>query len=254
MTHDEPDPLPGPSGVRPWRRYRPELDATICARLELGESTLEICRDPEMPARESLRRWGRQYPEFGKRMAEARRKGGRSARGHRKVWCPHVARLILHRMANEGLSLAKARVGVGMPALATVYRWIHEREAFARGYAQACALRADGLFDQVWEIAAAVEPGTAMVARVKIDALKWQAARLAPKRYGLRPEGAATPVPGGVGTGAGAETDAGPAPPLVVIRHFGTCPEEEYDYLAPCQPRGRPTTEAPPGPPEPWEL
>lgn len=249
MSEDQLPPLPGPSGVRPWRRYRPELDATICARLELGESTMEVCRDPEMPSRESLRRWARQFPEFGARMTAARLKGGRTARGHRKLWCPHVGRLILHRMANEGLSLARACVGVGMPCLGTVYRWIHEREDFARGYAQASTLRAHGKFDQIWEIAEAAEPGTAFVARVKIDALKWQCARLAPKRYGPRPE-----WEGGPAGGRGADPADEPPQPRVVIRHFGTCREEEYDYEVPFYPLPRAEAGPEPGPPEPWAL
>jgi hypothetical protein len=40
----------------------------------------------------------------------------------------------------------------------------------------------------VWEEAQAATPETAFLAKVRIGALQWSAARLAPKRYGVRTE------------------------------------------------------------------
>ena len=248
MSHEDLLPLPGPSGVRAWRRYRPALAATIIARAELGESMAEICRDPEMPCRDSVRKWSAEHKKaFGDPLVAARKRGGHLVRGRKRVWCPHIARLILHRMTHEGLSLAKAVVGEGMPCLTTVYRWIHEQEDFARGYAQATALRADGMFEQVWEIAEAAEPATVALARLKIDALKWQAARLAPKRYGAKPEeGGAARV-----ARRPPEDPPGPQEQIIRVRRFAAEPDEpDYQDIV-WNPRP-PPPEA--GPRERWEL
>ena len=254
MSDDLLPPLPGPSGVRAWRRYRPDLGATIIARAELGESMAEICRDPEMPCRDSVRKWSAEHKEtFGDPLIAARKRGGHLVRGRKRVWCPYIARLILYRLAEEGLSLTRAVAGEGMPCLVTVYRWIHEREDFARGYAQACTLRGHAKFEQVWEIAEAAEPGTASVARLKIDALKWQAARLAPKRYGAKVVEEAGPRP----ARRPASEPPGPPPQAIRIRHFdaeegeaGEAGEPDYEDIV-WNPRPPPPEAAPP---ERWEL
>ncbi|MDZ4376524.1 MAG: hypothetical protein U1C74_34505 [Phenylobacterium sp.] len=47
-------------------------------------------------------------------------------------------------------------------------------------------MQAHRRFDQVWEIAESVTPETVAAARVKIAAAAWRAAKLAPKRYGVK--------------------------------------------------------------------
>jgi Bacteriophage Sf6, terminase small subunit-like len=79
----------------------------------------------------------------------------------------------------------------GMPSLSSVMAWCSEDATFARQYAFACEARADALADEILDIAD--DPTTDWTdyenirrARLKIDVLKWIAARMAPKRYGVR--------------------------------------------------------------------
>ena len=220
-------PLPGPSGVRAWRRYRPQLGATIIARTTLGESLSEVCRDPEMPASSTVRAWAKAQPEFGARLRAARIEGGHMVRGRKRVWCPHIARFILHRVA-QGMSITAICAEEGMPCPGTVYRWIHELEEFREAYDRARLLQAQLKFEQAWEEARAIAPGTIAGARLRIETLKWQAARLAPDSYGTRGRGVEGPR-----SRPGEEP-----PPRVYIRNLNPKPGEPEEYEAPCQPLG----------------
>ena len=66
----------------------------------------------------------------------------------------------------------------------TVLYWIESKPEYAEQYARARASAADMFENDIIEAAQAVTPETAAADRVKIDALKWVAARRAPKRYG----------------------------------------------------------------------
>lgn len=177
-----------PAAVRPWRRYREGLGAVICQRVAAGESLSQICRDPGMPCREAVRAWRRERPAFGAALAEALALGRRRADGGGPdTYCPHVAGLICERLA-MGMSLRQAVALDGLPAETTVYGWLRRHEAFREAYGQARVLQAHRRFDQVWEIAESADRDGAYLAKVRIDAARWQASRLAPKRYGVRAE------------------------------------------------------------------
>ena len=87
-----------------------------------------------------------------------------------------------------GQSMAQICRSKAMPAQSTVYRWIAESAEFSERYAHAREMQADMLADEIIEIAESCEPEAAAVAKAKarIDARKWLAARLAPKKYGDR--------------------------------------------------------------------
>ena len=72
----------------------------------------------------------------------------------------------------------------GVPVERTVYRWLEEHESFRQQYARAREAQADGKFEQVWSIASAATPENVQVARLQVDAVRWQAGKLAPKKYG----------------------------------------------------------------------
>lgn len=52
--------------------YSPELIATICERLSLGESLREICLSEEMPDKSTVMRWLSKHEEFRDQYAHAR--------------------------------------------------------------------------------------------------------------------------------------------------------------------------------------
>jgi hypothetical protein len=85
----------------------------------------------------------------------------------------------------EGESLRSITRDEHMPANSTVAVWVQSDPVFASEYAAARLLQADALADEVVDIAdKAHDRDTAAAARVKIDARKWMAGKLAPKRYG----------------------------------------------------------------------
>lgn len=75
-----------------------------------------------------------------------------------------------------------------MPSETTVRRWLAGEddwnEAFRRQYARAREDQADFKFDEAWDIASAATPENVAVARLQVDVVKWQAGKLAPKKYG----------------------------------------------------------------------
>jgi hypothetical protein len=84
----------------------------------------------------------------------------------------------------DGAILADICRDADMPDRCTVYRWFKVNVDFRNMYAHAREARADMIADQVIDIAD-TEPD-ANKARVRIDARKWYAAKLNPKRYGNR--------------------------------------------------------------------
>lgn len=75
-----------------------------------------------------------------------------------------------------------------LPGQNTVYKWLDDNEAFAKQYASARARQADSKFDEAGEIAEKATVENVHVARLQIDTIKWQAAKLAPKKYGEKVE------------------------------------------------------------------
>lgn len=84
--------------------------------------------------------------------------------------------------------------GDSMPGATTVYRWLGENEVFREQYARAREDQADTLADEIIDIAdeqaeVTKEDGTTYdpdVGRdkLRVDARKWVAAKLKPKKYG----------------------------------------------------------------------
>lgn len=98
----------------------------------------------------------------------------------------------------SGSSLTRICKGDDMPGLETVYRWLRERDDFRDRYASAREDQADTLADEIVEIADETAfdtkegPNGKLTAdsewiarsRLRVDARKWVAAKLKPKKYG----------------------------------------------------------------------
>lgn len=106
---------------------------------------------------------------------------------------------ICEQVANgKTLRQIAAQFGVTCGA---ILQWIAADDDYAKQYARARDSAADLFETEIIEAAMAVGPETAAADRVKIDALKWVAARRAPKKYGDRvaqeisgPDGSAVKV------------------------------------------------------------
>ncbi|HGP5909351.1 TPA: hypothetical protein ACLNPE_003510 [Vibrio cholerae O1] len=88
----------------------------------------------------------------------------------------------------QGESLRKICARPGMPAISTVMVWLQRHEEFMEQYARAREVQAEILAEDIINLAdAAVEEGAAVAkARLQVDARKWYASKMAPKRYGDR--------------------------------------------------------------------
>lgn len=73
-----------------------------------------------------------------------------------------------------------------LPAFRTVFYWLTENKEFLQQYTRAREGQADSIADKMLEIA--FEPSKNLTAaqdkRTQIDALKWIASKLKPKKYG----------------------------------------------------------------------
>jgi hypothetical protein len=107
-------------------------------------------------------------------------------------------RIILDRMTH-GQALRDICKDPELPGYSTVNRWLDEDEELKEMYARAREKRADWLADELVEIAD-TETDSAK-ARNRIDARKWAAAKLNPKRYADRTDSTTTHE-AGAGMGA----------------------------------------------------
>lgn len=70
------------------------------------------------------------------------------------------------------------------PDKSTFYRWMYRHENIRAKYAMAKNAQQEYAAEDILEIAYAADPTTYNVARLKVDAHKWIASKLLPKRYG----------------------------------------------------------------------
>lgn len=93
-----------------------------------------------------------------------------------------LADIICDRIA-RGESLRAVCETEGIPSKETVRNWLREdREGFLAQYTRAREEQADHYADEIIEIAD--KANDAQLARLQVDARKWKASKLAPKRYG----------------------------------------------------------------------
>jgi hypothetical protein len=69
---------------------------------------------------------------------------------------------------------------------ATIWRWAAENDAFSKMYAHAKHQAADALAEEAIRIALETTNETYSADRLKVDTLKWAAAKRRPKEYGER--------------------------------------------------------------------
>lgn len=120
--------------------------------------------------------------------------------GRPSSYTTELADAICDRIA-EGESLRAICRGEDMPAMSTVFRWLATDEAFAEQYARAREEQAEALADEIVSISdeaevvtkqqgedvvLALDPTAVARNRLRVDARKWVAAKLKPKKYGER--------------------------------------------------------------------
>lgn len=123
-----------------------------------------------------------------------------------------IANAICTRLM-EGESLRAICQDQKMPGQRTVYQWLNDKPEFQQQYARARDVQADTLADEILQISNTPQIGLKTVSkpsgkeviegdmiehrRLQIDARKWLAGKLAPKKYGDK----ITQEIGGIGGG-----------------------------------------------------
>jgi hypothetical protein len=93
----------------------------------------------------------------------------------------HICELL-----EQGLTLSNITQLPDIPSIPTIYRWMDENPEFSAAYTRARAKQADTLAERVLD--EAFSSHDAQIGRLRMDALKWFASKLAPKRYGDKVE------------------------------------------------------------------
>ncbi len=131
-----------------------------------------------------------------------------SRMGRPSSYSTELAYEICGRLA-EGQSLRAVCRDPAMPDKATILRWVVANEEFRKLYMVSCEIGMDALCDDaLYDATAPMRPEDVQVERLKLDARKWYASKVAPKRWGDR---IATEVSGP----EGGPVQIAPAMPLV---------------------------------------
>jgi len=111
--------------------------------------------------------------------------------GRPSDYTPELADEICTRLANgESLrAICSSDRDDWMPSIGTILRWVSEKPDFREQYARAREVQAETHADEIVTIADGVscaDPSAIDVARdrLRIDARKWVASKLLPKKYG----------------------------------------------------------------------
>lgn len=114
--------------------------------------------------------------------------------GRPSAYTQEIADHICEKLS-DGESLRKICLAEDMPSKSAVFRWLLDRPDFRDQYARAREAQADAIADEILDIA---DDGTndymgedekyngdaVQRSRLRVDARKWFAGKLAPKKYG----------------------------------------------------------------------
>lgn len=190
--------------------------AEIVVAVAAGRSVRAICAEPGRPHRTTVRNWAVAHPDFGAALAEARRQvmaarrrkdrvmeaqrvaalakrqkarvaaGGGTRGGKASAYSRELGEAICARL-EAGESLIAICEDPAMPVYGTVLKWVRRFPEFEEMYVAARTVQGDYLFDEAREVAKGAKrargDGGVAAARLQFDVIRWQTARLAPRKY-----------------------------------------------------------------------
>ena len=118
----------------------------------------------------------------------AKKAAVKKPQGRPSMYSDALVDKLLGELAN-GKSLRTVCKKPGMPSVTTVVKWLGDQSkpGFSLQYARAREAQAEVLADEIVEIADEVSATSSEAiakARLRVDARKWYASKLAPKRFG----------------------------------------------------------------------
>jgi hypothetical protein len=165
-------------GPRPYDEA--VADRFIC-RLNAGEPLAEVFKDPAMPGRKVLDRWGAERPEFDYALGLAMRSGHRVRMRARQVVTAAVADEVVRRV-QAGETLTSIARTPGVPTQPTLRMHMRRDICFAHRVEEAMRIRDDALADEALSIAEQATPETLAEAKLRVAAIKRHLGRIGPKR------------------------------------------------------------------------
>jgi hypothetical protein len=148
--------------VRNWEHRHPEFELAL--REALRQVTIgQRWRDREAAAELAAR--------------PAPRRGGKAS-----TYTRGVGEAICERLA-EGESLTSIGKDPAMPCYGTILAWVKRHPGFQDMYVQAREMQGHYLFDEMRDVALAATKDTLPVDRFRFDVSRYQASRLAPRKY-----------------------------------------------------------------------
>lgn len=102
--------------------------------------------------------------------------------GRPSTFTQDVADLICERIVESDYGLEQICASEDLPSARTVYRWLNEHDDFRQQYAR--AKEAQGHVQAERGLKEAITATDAALGRLKWDARRWTASKLAPKQYG----------------------------------------------------------------------
>lgn len=242
MVEDAAGGMARPGAAAPGLSvYSEEMGAEICRAVVSGRSLMAACAEPGRPHRTTVRNWARSHPEFGEALREAYREARVSVRmrdrqkaaedkarmaadpprrgGKACGYTLALAEAICARL-EEGESLTSIGRDPAMPCYGTILKWVKTYPEFEEMYVAARETQGHWLFDEARDVALAATRATWPVARLQFDVIRWQAARLAPKKYLERLVAAEAMAGRGVGDGPGHGADREPLHIVFSAMHF----------------------------------
>jgi hypothetical protein len=102
--------------------------------------------------------------------------------GRPSLYSEKLSESVLEGLA-EGKSLVDVCKAAAMPSARTVLQWAADNTEFSQRYMRAREVQAEHMDNLIVETAKKAQDDP-QAARVQIDAYKWRAAKLAPKKYG----------------------------------------------------------------------
>lgn len=184
--------------------FSPVLAAEIVTAVAAGASLRGFCSQPGRPHRTTVRNWRKAHPDFGAalgaaymlarsaerrqdRAAELERRAALAANaaprgGKPSTYTPEIGEAVCARI-EAGESLTSIGRDPAMPSYGAVLKWVKQFPAFEERYVAARRVQGDFLFDEARDVALAATKEEVPVARLRFDVIRWQAAKLAPRKY-----------------------------------------------------------------------
>ena len=106
--------------------------------------------------------------------------------GRPTIFSDEIADEICNRLAKGETLRSIIASSPHLPGRTTIYRWTEENQSFRNQYTRARAEQADYYAEQI--VDEAMSSHDAQIGRLRVDALKWAASKMAPKKYGEKIE------------------------------------------------------------------